>query len=362
MAKAVKKDTKSSSWALISYERAIDVTAGMFFGSEDIEGAVTPISLRRDTLLGTKSHWVDPKDMKPEDMAKVNPQTVDVAFLGQNQSVLSLQYAICFMDKSKQPSRMDTSPEVANFLAGLTSQPASQHSFVELSWRYIWNVFNGRALWRNRIRDEITVHVSYSEIVKGSEEHTGFTSSYVYSGIETPGSCDTWIADVKNKRVPNSENIERLVTAVANALAGNSNGVPFMLSVDTRIKLYNGAQVWPSQEFVREDERQVAGSVSRVLFSVNSHQVQRHTGFHSQKIGNAIRTIDDWNEKRVLAVEPYGFSRKDGSIDRFNSKLDLYSLLQEGEDILEAGAEEKLCFVLACLIRGGVYNFGKKPK
>ena len=95
---------------------------------------------------------------------------------------------------------------------------------------------------------------------------------------------------------------------------------------------------------------------------------------HSQKIGNAIRTIDDWHARAAdygkIAVEPYGVVAQRAEAVRLpNSKNDLYSYLKDLEGLTERVATAKAGalpaeahYVMACLVRGGVYSGGKKEK
>ena len=88
---------------------------------------------------------------------------------------------------------------------------------------------------------------------------------------------------------------------------------------------------------------------------------------HSQKIGNALRTIDTWypkdqesKELGPIAVEPYGSVTSQGKAYRQpKDKADFYNLLDKwvlkGEAPKEIGDQH---YVMATLIRGGV--FGEK--
>jgi CRISPR-associated protein Csy3 len=87
---------------------------------------------------------------------------------------------------------------------------------------------------------------------------------------------------------------------------------------------------------------------------------------HSQKIGNALRTIDTWYPKGEtdddlgpIAVEPYGSVTSQGKAYRQpKDKADFYNLLDAW--VLKGKAPEigDQHFVMATLIRGGV--FGEK--
>jgi len=86
---------------------------------------------------------------------------------------------------------------------------------------------------------------------------------------------------------------------------------------------------------------------------------------HSQKIGNALRTIDTWylDAERAdlgpIAVEPYGSVTSQGKAYRQpKERADFYTLLDRwvlANQPPEAGNRH---YVMATLIRGGV--FGEK--
>ena len=82
---------------------------------------------------------------------------------------------------------------------------------------------------------------------------------------------------------------------------------------------------------------------------------------HSQKIGNAIRTVDNWYpdaaETGPIAVEPYGAVTTQGKAYRQpKAKTDFYSLFDNWmmKDI--APSSEQQHYVMAVLIRGGVFG------
>jgi len=91
---------------------------------------------------------------------------------------------------------------------------------------------------------------------------------------------------------------------------------------------------------------------------------------HSQKVGNALRTVDTWYPRGEddgadtgpIAVEPYGSVTTQGKAYRQpKAKADFYSLLDawvlKDQPPADAGNRH---FVMATLIRGGV--FGESDK
>ena len=82
---------------------------------------------------------------------------------------------------------------------------------------------------------------------------------------------------------------------------------------------------------------------------------------HSQKIGNAIRTIDTWypgaEELGPIAVEPYGSVTSRGTAYRQpKEKLDFYNLLDGWMLKDNLPAVDQQHYVMATLVRGGVFG------
>ena len=86
---------------------------------------------------------------------------------------------------------------------------------------------------------------------------------------------------------------------------------------------------------------------------------------HSQKIGNALRTIDTWypdyqnGDPRLgpIAVEPYGSVTSQGKAYRQPvEKRDFYHLLDNWLLKDQPPAEGDQHFVMATLVRGGVFG------
>jgi CRISPR-associated protein Csy3 len=101
-------------------------------------------------------------------------------------------------------------------------------------------------------------------------------------------------------------------------------------------------------------------SKSRLLY-----QVDDIAGMHSQKIGNALRTIDTWHpeadELGAIAVEPYGSVTSRGVACRQpREKMDFYTLLDNWVTKGQTPDKKQQHYVMAVLIRGGV--FGEKSE
>ncbi len=210
-------------------------------------------------------------------------------------------------------------------LINVTEEYTKRDGFNELAKRYANNIANGRFLWRNRVG---------AESVKISVAHTD---------LDTPCVFDNYsIRDIEHT----DTSLGNLTEIIAKGLRGDAYA---LLHVDAYVKLGEAQRVWPSQEMIMNIPK---GEKSRHLFSLNGC-----AAIHSQKIGNALRTIDNWYGEDVspIAVEPYGSVTHKGIAMR-KSKNDFNTLINKwvikGEEILE----NEQHFVMAVLIRGGVFG------
>ncbi len=111
--------------------------------------------------------------------------------------------------------------------------------------------------------------------------------------------------------------------------------------------------MFPSQELILDKDN---SKKSRTLYHVDEV-----AAIHSQKIGNALRTIDTWYPEAAdngpIAVEPYGSVTTQGKAYRQpKEKADFYNLLDAWVLKDKAPEPEQQHFVVATLIRGGVFG------
>jgi CRISPR-associated protein Csy3 len=138
----------------------------------------------------------------------------------------------------------------------------------------------------------------------------------------------------------------RLKDAICAGLKAGDSSFSF-IEVDAYVKLGNGQHVFPSQEMNM-------GEKKKVLFQLN-----KCAAIHNVKIGNAIRTIDDWykNAEFPIAVEPYGSVTQMGQAYRKNkNEGDLYSLMLDWLNDRDNVSDKAKNFVIANFIRGGVFG------
>lgn len=141
-----------------------------------------------------------------------------------------------------------------------------------------------------------------------------------------------------------------LARLIADGLTGKAH---VLLRVTAFVRLGEGQEVFPSQELILDKEQ---SKKSKTLY-----QVDGVAGIHSQKLGNALRTIDTWYpdalEQGPIAVEPYGSVTTQGKAYRQPAKgMDFYTLL-DGWILKDKAPEpDQQHFVIATLIRGGVFG------
>ncbi len=200
-----------------------------------------------------------------------------------------------------------------------------------MAYRYAYNIANGRFLWRNRVSaEEVKIEVRH-----GEERQLLIFDAHVFSLKNFD----------KNKEDANLLALTQLIQSGLNADDDFT-----LLEVTAYVKIGKGQHVFPSQEMNM-------GEKGKVLF-----QLDHCAAIHNVKIGNALRTIDDWyeNAEFPIAAEPYGSVTQRGQAYR-KSKNDLYTLILawlNGKDITTNDKN----FVVANLIRGGVFSGESKKK
>ena len=161
--------------------------------------------------------------------------------------------------------------------------------------------------------------------------------------------------------------LDALIASIARGL---SEG-PFYCEVTWWAGMAEGAEVFPSQEYLRAEK--VQKGLSRVLAKLPTFVGDRRimqASMHSQKIGAALRTIDVWHRNPdfgPVPVNPYAGDQESGQVLR-DAKNSFYGLRRDHAGLIEAGRSaatpaeipDQLHFVMANLVRGGV--FGKRSK
>ncbi len=331
--------------SVLAFERKLDPSDALFFaGSWNLRETSEnwpPVAIREKSVRGTISNRLKTKDQDPAklDAAIENPnlQKVDVATLPHDADTLKVQFTLRALAGTGTPSACNDAA-YRQRLEETIKGYVQANGFEELARRYAFNLANGRYLWRNRIGAE-QVEVKIERLIDGKA-----ASSWVFDALALPlRSFDTPSAAQKK--------LTDLSALIAAGLKGEQN---VLLAVTAYVRIGRGQEVFPSQELILDRGR---GDKSKTLYHVNNV-----AGIHSQKLGNAIRSIDTWypgaDELGPIAIEPYGSVTTQGRAYRQpKEKVDFYTLLDNW--IIKGRPPEQQDnqhYVVAVLIRGGVFG------
>jgi len=284
-----------------------------------------PITLHDKRNRATHSQY----GAKDEDKRKPNLSWGDDAALPHDADTLRVNFSLKIMGQLDQPTACDT-PDFEGKLVTAIGSYRKKHQFSELAARYANNIVNGRFLWRNRVgAASVEIHVKY---------------------VDQVWKFDAYDSDLNKFTSPSDgSDLDKLTTVIRNGLSGEKFEY---LEVTAYAKIGVGQHVWPSQEMVLNIPK---GEKSRILFNLNDC-----AAMHSEKIGNALRTIDTWygpevGSIRPIAVEPYGSVTSRGEAHR-KTNNDFYTLLGKWLENSEDVPKEQQHFIIATLIRGGVFG------
>jgi CRISPR-associated protein Csy3 len=341
-------NTALKTASVLAFERKLDPSDALFssgvWADRNQAAAWTPITLREKSVRGTISNRLktNAQDSTKLDAAIENPnlQTVDVATLPANADTLKVTFTLRVLGGMGTPSACNSADYQAKLLATVKGY-VNDVGFSEVARRYAHNLANGRFLWRNRIGAE-QVEVQVEHWMSGAAVTTWNFDGLALSmrDFDTEGAS--------------AESLRELSNLIAQGLAGTSH---VLLQVTAFVRMGEAQEVYPSQELILDKSK---GRKSKTLY-----QVGGVAGMHSQKLGNALRTIDTWHldveELGPIAVEPYGSVTTLGKACRRPAdKLDFYSLLDNWILRDKMPPIEQQHFVMATLVRGGVFGDASK--
>lgn len=330
--------------SVLAFERKLDPSDALFhsgnWDQRDSAEGWQAVSITEKSVRGTISNRLKAKDQDPAklDAAIENPnlQKVNVAALPSTTDTLKVAFTLRVLGGTGKPSACNDADYLNKLLDTIRGYVHTQ-GFGELGHRYAFNLANARFLWRNRIGAE-QVEVRVAHLVGGLPQKT-----WTFDALTLP---------LRSFDAPSeaAAALNALGDMIANGLAGQQH---VLLHVIAFARIGAGQEVFPSQELILDRGR---GDKSKTLYDVNGI-----AGIHSQKIGNALRTIDTWyegaEEMGPIAVEPYGSVTTQGKAYRQpKQKLDFYNLLDNWIIKDKAPPVEQQHFVIATLVRGGVFG------
>lgn len=324
--------------SVLSYERKVSPSDGYLYGTvweERKTRKAQPLHLREKAVRGTisnrmtKTTDLDPEKLKKK-MENANPQQIDACFLPLDCDTLLLKYSVKFLSGIEEPSACnDASFDEA--YKSLIKTYIDEYGFKELARRYATNIANARTLWRNRVGAE-----NIEVIVKAGEKTWSF-DAYDFS-----------LRDFDNSGI-----VSELADMIAASLAGPASYL--LVEVEIYAKLGGGQEVFPSEEMVFNKSKD---DKSKILYETDGI-----AAMHSQKIGNAIRTIDTWypdyrTQKGVgpIAAEVYGSVTNRGRAFRAKAGTDFYSIFDKAVKEGSFQNDNDAHYAIAVLLRGGLFG------
>lgn len=305
------------------------------------DSARKPLTLIEKSVRGTISNRLkaalknDPAKLDAE-VEKANLQMVDSCSLGLDSDTLCMKFTVKFLSGIQYPSACNDE-EYREKLINVIEDYIKETGCTELASRYAVNLANGRFLWRNRVGAEaIEIHIN------------SLTKDITYNEV----------FDAKTLSLQNfdqTDKVSTLAALIANTFTANKDYL--LLEITAFAKIGFAQAVYPSEELVL-DKSNSSSKKSKILYAVNGV-----AALHSQKVGNAIRTIDTWYPddeaiiKTPIAAEPYGAVTSLGKAFRTpKQKKDFFTLFDQW--VLDGDIEEleDKHYVVAVLIRGGVFG------
>ena len=329
--------------SVLAFERKLDPSDALLHAGHwnQIGNATawSPIALREKSVRGTISNRLKTKDQDAAklDAAIENPnlQTVDVATLPSDADTLKVSFTLRVLPGTGTPSACNDVDYQAKLLATVAGY-VQANGFAALAARYAHNLANARFLWRNRVGAE-QVQTTIAHLEQGQ--------------VAKSWQFDSLALSTRNFEAgSHSQALGELSALIAKGLANEQH---VLLQITSHVRLGAGQEVFPSQELILERGR---GDKSKTLYHVD-----KIAAIHSQKLGNALRTIDDWyegaGELGPIAAEPYGSVTTQGKAYRQpKQKQDFYNLLDDWILKDKVPTLEQQHFVIAILIRGGVFG------
>ena len=340
--------------SVLAFEKKLVPSDGYFYGStwenRNVELDKTPLKLREKSVRGTISNRLKPNSsIKQSDIKKANLQIVDSCALSTEHDTLNLFFTLKILSGVQKPSACNNQAFNTSYTHAVKTYIDTE-GFSELAKRYATNIANARFLWRNRVgAEQIEVHVKQLNAVDQQIEQQ-------------------WLFDAKKVGInandfdKNDTDIDSLATKIADALSGKTEFL--LLEINAYAQVGRAQDIYPSEELVL-DKGNSKSKKSKILYHINDI-----AGMHSQKIGNALRTIDTWypvlegESLFPIAIEPYGavtnlgkaYRNPTDKTDRKpTDKTDFFTLF---DSFARGGSLEKndQHYVMAVLVRGGVFG------
>lgn len=367
-----KSKTEKVLPSKLSINRAFNVTEGVMFARSQFSFDSDLLNIESGVIRNLSVNGVFSKELKHV----ANPvEGKERFFLPRNSNTLSIGFTFTNIGLFNEPSANENLENLVlmNKIKGFLKQEGEVQSY--LAKGYLYNILNGRIAFRNRdnaidikSRIKLTFIKDSSFIEKDlvlDFDKINYRKLNVspFLNIEEGNKFDIDFQPALDFFETNKDNKDliTLLTYFKESLSfESSDNNVFILNVELLYKLNNSAEVYPSQLFKEKD---------------NSNETHYKTlssgkeipGLTSEKINNAIRTIDAFytfneNYNLSLPVELTGGSKLLNEFMRSDKNIFTYlELLLKNKNNSEAFEKaffelqdfEKF-YIYAVFLRGGL--------
>jgi CRISPR-associated protein Csy3 len=343
---------------MLAFARSVQITEGLFFATVTARpDQVTPIQVLEKGVRGQSS------EDKAKNPGLSNPQSVEYTVVPQDHNGVRLDFSVRFMPLSLSPHACNN-PDVGEAYSRLARAYRAAGGFGTLAALFVWNIANARFAWRNRFQsDEMTVTIR-------TEDGVDVTFDPFRLRLDRVAT----VAELKEAIISgDTDGLGILLQGVEFGLS-NPDQKAYGLRVSWSARMEPGQEVFPSQEYMRDEKKD--DQLSRVyakLPTFSGGRTLMQASMHSQKIGAALRHIDIWHgsdeHPYPIAVNPYGGVQETSMVLRDpKSRRSFYDIRSQARELIttleSAGCSERISgnahFVMANLVRGGVFGSSSK--
>ncbi len=340
---------------VLSFQRCLLVTDALFFNLFP-DGVTSPLPVVRHGIRGTQNINKTGKKEVSSAGSVVrgevsNIQTTDSAKLDPGAEKLRVRFEVRFLDISAAlfacaPGKTDSSDDLLAFREGLNrfiEKGKQSTGLEEVACRYARNLANGRFLWRNRaVAEHVLVRV---------KDKSGL--NVCFDALQVP----------LNTFAEYSDDEKAVAGRILEGLRGRRD-TSLLVEADVDFGVRGALEVFPSQNYLEDKARGFARPlycVGEAPANQDRHSVQERgqAALRDQKVGNAIRTIDTWYPEYAgrglpIPVEPNGASLDAQLFFRGEKDTSGFTYMLRVADMAPDTPEGM--FLLACIIRGGVFS------
>ena len=310
---------------MLAFARSVQITEGLFFAtSAQKPGVLTPVEVLEKGVRGQTS-----QDNAKEKAGLSNPQSVEYAVVPQGYDGVSLSFSVRFMPLSLRPHACNNT-DVGAAYERLATAYRTAGGFQTLALLYVWNIANARFAWRNRFQsDAMMVRIE-------TKDGIVLVFNPLKLSLDLPASRDDLVASLF-EGAPGK--LDEVIEGVAYGLS-NTDQDAYSAKVTWSAAMEPGQEVFPSQEYVREEkaDKQLSRVFAKLPTFYGGRELMQ-ASMHSQKIGAALRHIDIWHgsdeHDAPIAVNPYGGVQETSAVLRdAKTKRSFYDLRARAETLI----------------------------